>query len=110
MISRAVSSYIRVSPRKLRLIVDLVRNKPVGKALDILRFSKKSASKDVEKIIMSAVNSASKKSGTNIDALFVKTITVDPGPMMKRHRAASMGRAVMIRRRTSHLKIILDVK
>jgi len=110
MEARAVSRYIRQSPRKLRQLVDLVKGMRVQEALNTLHFSKKRASKYIEKTIRSAVsNLINSESGHSItpEELYIKSIWVDPGPMWKRVRPASMGRASLIRRRTSHLNVIV---
>ncbi len=110
MVSRAISRFIRISPRKLRLVIDPLRKKSVQDALNILNFCKKRGAKFVEKTLMSAVNNTVQKGTVDLDKLFIKKIIVDPGPIMKRYRAASMGRGTMIRKRTSHLRVELDVR
>jgi large subunit ribosomal protein L22 len=110
MANRAISRYIRISPRKLRMVVDPLRKKSVQEAINILSFCKKRGAKFVEKTLMSAVSNTVQSGNADLDKLFIKKIIVDPGPIMKRYRAASMGRGMMIRKRTSHLKIELDVR
>ena len=115
MEARAIQRTVRQSPRKMRLVVDLVRGKPVNEAIAILKFSKKHAAKQVSKVLFSAVANAvqaSDKAGERLDedTLFVKTATVDMGPPLKRFMPAAMGRATPIRKRTSHVTIIVATK
>ncbi|MBF0103701.1 MAG: 50S ribosomal protein L22 [Deltaproteobacteria bacterium] len=99
---------IRVTPRKLRLLIDLVRGKDVQVAIDQMQFNAKSKSNLVLKMIRSAVNNASQNRGVNVDKLFVKKILVDKGPTMKRFMPRARGGASTILKRTSHLTVILD--
>jgi len=101
------------SPRKMRLVVDLVRGLEVEKALQILKFSSKEASINVEKLLLSAIaNWQSKNEGSSIEeaGLFVKEITVDSAGMLKRLRPAPQGRAHRIRKRSNHVTIVLGSK
>jgi large subunit ribosomal protein L22 len=110
VISRSVSKYIRIAPQKCQLVADLIRDRYVGEALTILRFSKKKkASSVVEKVLKSAIANAQQK-GPNVDVdnLYISKIFVNQGPQMKRFRAAPMGRAVRILKRTSHVHISLE--
>ncbi|MGB5359593.1 50S ribosomal protein L22 [Eudoraea sp.] len=98
------------SPRKMRLVADLVRGTEVEKALAILRFSPKEASRRVEKLLLSAIaNWQAKNEEVNIEEveLFVKEITVDSGRMLKRLRPAPQGRAHRIRKRSNHVTLVL---
>src|SRR5690606_38333984 len=98
------------SPRKMRLVADLVRGQKVEKALNLLRFSTKEASRNLEKLLLSAINNWEQKNseGNVADAgLFVKEIRVDGGMMLKRLRPAPQGRAHGIRKRSSHVTIVL---
>ena len=113
MEARAIKRYIRQSPRKVRQIVDLIRGVEVEKALNILHFSPKKASLAVEKTVRSAVSNLMNSeggSGLSPEVLFVKTIFVDEGPTVRRWRAGSMGRASIIRRRSSHLTVVVAEK
>jgi large subunit ribosomal protein L22 len=101
--------FVRMGPRKARLVADLIRGKGSEEALNILRFTKKSAAKAVGKLLKSAVANATQKK-IDIDRLYVKRITVDQGPMMKRFMPRALGRATMIRKKTSHIQITLDEK
>src|SRR6187402_216834 len=98
------------SPRKMRLVADLVRGQKVERALNILRFSSKEASRKLEKLLLSAINNWEQKNSEGDVAeagLFVKTITVDGGMMLKRLRPAPQGRAHRIRKRSNHVTIVL---
>lgn len=104
------SKYVRQSARKVRQVVDLVRNKNIESALNILHFSKQRASATVEKSIRSAVsNLMSLEGGARIhpEDLYIKTIYVNEGPTARRIRPGSMGRASIIRRRTCHLSVVV---
>jgi len=101
------------SPRKMRLVADLVRGVQVEKALAVLKFSQKEASRKVEKLLLSAIaNWQAKNEDADIEQaeLFVKTITVDSGTMLKRLRPAPQGRAHRIRKRSNHVTLVLGSK
>ena len=110
IISQAEVKYIRISPQKCRLVADLIRDRYVGEALTILRFSKKKkASGFLEKLLRSAVANAQQKApNVDVDNLYVSGIQVNGGPMWKRFRAAPMGRAARIQKRTSHVRVYLE--
>jgi len=108
MEAKAVTKYIRMSPRKVRRMADLIRKKNVGEALNILHFTNKAASVPLEKTLRSAVSNMLNVEGSSKvdpDDLYIKEIRVDEGVTLRRFRAASMGRAVRIRKRTSHITI-----
>lgn len=108
---KAIGRYIRMSPRKVRLVVDKVRGKQINEANAILDYSPKRAAQPVKKILMSAVaNAENNFKIEDIDKLFIKNIYVDEGPTLKRMRPMSMGRAGRIRKRTSHITVVLDEK
>ena len=103
------------SPRKMRLVADTVRGQEVNHALDLLKFSKRHASKDLEKLLRSAIaNWEAKNPDKNKELdngnVIVKTIMVDPGRTLKRIRPCPQGRAGRIRKRSNHVTIILDLK
>jgi large subunit ribosomal protein L22 len=108
MEAKAVAKYIRMSPRKIRRVADLIRGKMVGEALNILHFTRKAASEPLEKALRSAIaNTLNLEGSSKIEPeeLYIKEIRVDGGVTMRRFRAASMGRASRIRKRTSHITI-----
>jgi large subunit ribosomal protein L22 len=100
--------FARISPRKARLVADLVRGKRSEESLNILTFTKKAAAKIIIKLLKSAIANATQKKNIDIDRLYIKQITVDQGPTMKRFQPRALGRATMIRKRTSHINIVLD--
>jgi large subunit ribosomal protein L22 len=100
--------FARIAPRKARLVADLVRGKRSEEALNILNFTKKAAAKILIKLLKSAIANATQKKTVDIDRLYVKQIMVDQGPTMKRYQSRALGRATTIRKRTSHIHIILD--
>jgi large subunit ribosomal protein L22 len=113
MEAKAVTRYIGSSPRKMRLVVDLIRGVSVDKAIEILHFSSKHSSKDAEKTLRSAVsNIMNRDQNTRVDPeeLYVKEAFVDQGPTLKRISPAPMGRAYRIRKRSCHLTIVVATK
>ncbi len=109
MITRAVLRYVRITPRKFRLIIPLVKGKNPEEAVAILSSVKKGASKYGIDVINSAINNAKRKQGVDISELVISNFVANGGPMLKRFRAASMGRAGMIKKRTSHITVELDL-
>ena len=113
MEARALKKYIRSSPRKMRLVIDMIRGKNAEEALSILRFSTKIAARDAEMVLRSAISNLS-----NVDEdytpehenIYVKEAFVNQGPTMKRIRPAPMGRAYRIRKRTNHLTIVVETE
>ncbi len=99
--------YLRIAPRKVRLVVDLIRGRAVEEALNILTFSEKRASKPMAKLLKSAVANADNQGEVDVDKLFIDTIHVDEGPTWRRWLPRAMGRATRIRKRTSHVTLIL---
>ena len=107
----AVLNDVPTSPRKMRLVVDLIRGKEVNRALDVLKFTPKDAAKDVEKLLLSAIaNWQQKNPGSRVDdnILMVKTAFVDGGRMLKRVQPAPQGRAHRVRKRSNHVTLVLD--
>jgi large subunit ribosomal protein L22 len=100
------------SPRKMRLVADVIRGKSALEALNLLKYSKTEASNKLYKLLLSAINNWEQKSGASSDnaSLYIKTIFVNEGKMMKRFRPAPQGRAYRIRKRSNHVSIILDNK
>ena len=109
MIAQAKARFLRISPVKVRQVVDLIRGKDVRTSLSLLTHSEKRASEFVSQLLQSAVSNAKQK-GLSEEQLFISRITADSGPSWKRYRAAAFGRASPILRRTTHLIIELDVK
>lgn len=113
MEAKAIKRYIQSSPTKMRLVVDLIRGKSVNEALNILHFSPKHASKVVEMTLRSAVsNLTNKLDAGKVDEkdIFVKTVFVDGGPVLKRMLPAPQGRAYRVRKRSNHLTIVVAEK
>jgi large subunit ribosomal protein L22 len=108
MEARAIARYVRMSPQKARLVVDMVRGKRVEEALSLLAFSPKKPAKLIAKVVRSAVANATQLRNVDVDTLFIRMITVDGGPMLKRWSPRAMGRATRIRKRTSHVTVVLD--
>lgn len=105
--AKAEVNYVRISPRKVKVVIDLIRNKPVGDALAILKHTPKAASEIVEKLLLSAMANAENNHGMDVEKLYVAEIYSNAGPMLKRIRARAQGRAFRILKRTSHTTIIL---
>jgi large subunit ribosomal protein L22 len=115
MKARAIARHVRMSPRKVRLVVDQIRGKSVNQAYQILQFSPKAAAEPISKTLRSAVANAQYKAQDagdvlDVDDLVVSAVYVDEGPTLKRYRAAAMGRAAPIRKRTSHITVAVDLK
>jgi len=109
MEARATQKYIRVSPQKARLVVDLIRGKNVGDALSTLTYTKKRVTQAVEKVLRSAISNAEGKAEhVDVDRLVVAEAYVNDGPRSKRVRPAPMGRAYRYQRRTSHVTIVVE--
>jgi large subunit ribosomal protein L22 len=108
MEAKAVAKYIRISPRKVRLIMDQIRGRKVEEALNRLSFAPQRGAFVLKKVIKSAVANAEQNLNMDVDRLYIKRIFADEGPTLKRFRARAMGRATRIRKRTSHLTVILD--
>lgn len=110
MEARAVAKYVRMSPRKVRLVVDLIRGRDVEEALNILQFIPKAAALPVEKTVRSAVYNAINVHGDgklDVEDLYIKEIYVNEGPTLKRYRPRARGRVGMIRKRTSHITVVV---
>ncbi len=107
---KAFARYIHVSPRKLRLVADLVRRLQVDSALEQLRFSSKNAALPLTKVINSAIANAVHNFNLNKEDLFIKTLTVDGGPVFERYAPRAQGRAFVERKRTSHISVVLEAR
>jgi large subunit ribosomal protein L22 len=110
MEAKATLKHARVAPRKARLVVDLIRDKQAGEALNMLRFVKRHAAKVVEKVLKSALANAQVKEIGDPDTLWVSTAYVNGGPTLKRVQPGPMGRANPIKKRTSHITLGLSPK
>ncbi len=110
METTARAMYMKVSAQKTRLVIDQIRGKKVETALSILTLSNKAVSKDISKLLKSAIANAENNNNLNIDELYVKTAFVGEGPTQKRMRPRAMGRGNTIRKRSSHITIVLDEK
>ena len=104
----AIARFVRVSPSKARRVIDLVRGKSVADALDILRWAPQAASEPVAKVIASAAANAQNNNGLDPATLVVATVYADDGPTAKRIRPRAQGRAFRIRRRTSHITVVVE--
>ena len=110
METKAIAKYVRVSPIKLKPVVDLVRGKDLEEALTILKFTQGRGSELIEKVVQSAAANAENNHNLSLDNLYVKEIYAHKGPTMKRWRAGSQGRAFMILKRSSHIGVTLAEK
>lgn len=108
MEAKAKLRYVRVAPRKARLVVDLIRGKNAEEAMTVLRFTSRAAAEVVQKILKSAVANAAQKEMGDVDSLRISRAFVDEGPTMKRVRPRAMGRANTILKRTSHITLVLS--
>ena len=104
---KASGKYMRISPQKVRRIVGTVKGKPVESGMSMLKFMPQKAAQMVEKIVRSAVANADQNPDVDVDALVIKNIIVDEGPMLKRFRPRARGRATRILKRTSHITVIV---
>ncbi len=110
MVSKAIARFARISPRKARMVADLVRGRQAGEALQLLEFTTKAGAPFLKKVIESAVaNARTKAPGVDVDSLFVETAFVDKAPnkFMRRWRPRAMGRATRIQKGMSHITVIL---
>ncbi|MBC8461100.1 MAG: 50S ribosomal protein L22 [Deltaproteobacteria bacterium] len=105
---KAIAKYIRLSPRKVRLLMEEIKGKKVEEALNLLAFAPQKGAPILRKLINSAVANASQYPDIDVDNLFIKHIFADEGPTLKRFRPRAMGRATRIRKRSSHLTVILN--
>ena len=105
----ARANFVRVTPRKVRLVIDQIRGLAVADALNVLRFTHKAAMSPVAKLLNSAIANATNNFEIEKNRLFIKKITADDGPTIKRQQPRAFGRSAMIRKRTSHINLILGV-
>jgi large subunit ribosomal protein L22 len=113
MEARAVTRFVVMSPRKAKLTADLIKGRPVNEAIAILRYTPKRAATVLTKTLQSAIANAIDKEGSgklDVDDLYVKNAVIDPGPIMPRWRPRAFGRASRIRKRMSHIKVIVSTE
>ena len=110
MEAKAVLKYTRISPRKVEIVLDLIRNKPVDLAMAILKHTPKAACEDLEKLLKSAVANAENNFNMDKNNLYVSECCVCPGPTLKRIRPRAQGRAYRILKRTSHVTLVVKEK
>lgn len=107
MESRASAPYVRIAPRKVQIVLDLIRNKPADEAMAILKFTPKAASEPLAKLLKSAMANAEHNFDMDVDRLYVAEATVSQGPTLKRIRPRAHGRAFRINKKTSHINLVL---
>lgn len=107
MEARAQATYVRISPRKVKIVLDLIRNKPLDEAIAIAHFTTKSAAEPIEKLLKSAAANAENNHNMDRNNLYVAECYVCPGPILKRIRPRAQGRAYRIEKRTSHITVVL---
>lgn len=110
MQAKAHLKYLRISPRKVGIVLDLIRNKPASYAMAVLKNTNKAAAEPVAKLLKSAMSNAENNFGMNKDNLVVAQCYVGPGPILKRIMPRAQGRAFRINKRTSHVTIVLEEK
>ena len=108
MESKAVAKYVRIAPRKVRVVMDLIRGKNVAEAFAILKFTPKVGADAIEKVLKSAVANAENNFDMNVDNLYVSSAFVDQGPTLKRIHPRSRGQAFKILKRTSHVTVVVE--
>ncbi len=110
MEAKSIARHVRIAPRKVRLVVDLIRGKKVGEAIAILRNTPRGASPIVEKVLKSAVANAEHNHNMDVERLVVSKVFVDQGPTLKRFHPRSQGRAFSILKHTSHVTVVVSEK
>jgi len=110
MQAKAVAKYVRISPRKVRQVVNLIRGKKISDAFAILQFTPNGSTDDVAKVLKSAVANAGHNYDMDVEDLIITEICVDQGPTLKRIKPRAMGRADQIRKRTSHITVVVGEK
>jgi large subunit ribosomal protein L22 len=105
---KAVLKFVRISPQKVRKLVDAVKGKPAEAAIDMLKFMPQKGAEIVEKVLRSAVANAEQNHHLDIDTLVVKNVIADQGPTLKRFRARARGRGTRILKRTAHITVVLS--
>ena len=108
MEATAKATYVRISPRKVQIVLDLIRNQPADKAMAILQYTPKAACEPVMKVLKSAIANAENNNGMNAENLYIAEAYANKGPTMKRIRPRAQGRAYRIEKRMSHITLVLD--
>src|SRR4051794_12326247 len=108
--AKSIARFVRIAPRKVQLVIDLIRGKQVGEAIAILRHTPKAASPIVEKVLNSAIANAEHNYSMDPNNLVISQTFVNQGPTMKRFRPRAMGRASRINKRTSHITVVVSEK
>jgi len=108
--AKAIAKYVRIAPRKVRIVMDLIRGKEVADAFAILKFTPKRGATLIEKVLKSAVANAENNFDMDADKLFVSTCFVDQGPTIKRYHPRSRGQAFSILKHTSHITVVVSEK
>ena len=106
-VATAKATYIRIAPRKVQIVLDLIRNQPVDKALAILKYTPKAACETLEKLLKSAIANAENNNNMDVDSLYVAQCYVTQGPTLKRMRPRAQGRGFRINKKTSHITLVL---
>ena len=106
--ARSTARYVRITPQKARRMIDLIRGLPASEAQTVLRFAPQAASETVGKVLNSAIANAENNHGLDTDTLVVSEAYVDEGPTLKRFRPRAQGRAYRIRKRTSHITVVVS--
>lgn len=110
MEARAIVKHVRITPRKVQLVANLIRGKKIDEALAILKYTPRAAAPIIEKLVRSAMANAENNYGMNVDNLYISEIYANQGPIMKRYRPRAFGRAAAIKKRTSHIGVVLKEK
>ena len=110
MEAKAKVTFVRIAPRKVKIVLDLIRNQPAKKAMAILKHTPKAACEPLIKLLKSAMANAENNYNMNVDNLYVASCKVDEGPTLKRIRPRAQGRAFRINKRTSHITLVLKEK
>lgn len=110
MKATAKATYIRIAPRKVQIVLDLIRNKPVDEAMAILKFTPKAACEPLRKLLKSAMANAENNNDMELSRCYVEECRVDQGPTLKRIRPRAQGRAYRINKKTSHITLVLAEK
>lgn len=108
MAAKAVARHVRMSPRKMRIVANMVRGKRVDEAMGVLKMMPKKAASVIHKLLISAVANAEHQGQQDVDSLVIATCTVDAGPILKRWMPRAMGRANRVNHRTSHVTVSVD--